>query len=85
MVSGVALGYIFRNRQINAIHKIITVLIWLLLFILGVEVGENREIVENLHSLGVEALIISVLSTLGSVVGAMFLWRWLKKSKNQKI
>ena len=39
MLTGMLLGYLLRKRNLSGIHKVITVLIWLLLFILGIEVG----------------------------------------------
>lgn len=82
MLCGVVVGYIFRHRSLTLLPKVITSLILVLLFILGIEVGSNEAIVTNLHSLGVEAVIITLLSVLGSVVGALFLWLWVKDNMN---
>lgn len=38
--------------------RIVTWLIWLLLFLLGIEVGSNEMIVRSLPTLGVEALLL---------------------------
>lgn len=53
----------------------------LLLFVMGVEIGSNREVVENLLPLGGNALIISVAATLGSVLAAAVGHFFLKKDK----
>ena len=45
MLTGMLLGYLLRKRDLKKIHPIITLLIWLLLFILGIEVGSNEEII----------------------------------------
>ena len=37
MLTGMLLGYLLRKRDLKKIHQIITLLIWLLLFILGIE------------------------------------------------
>lgn len=63
------------------ISKIITVIIWVLLFLLGVEVGTNPEIIAGLGTIGVEALIITIAAVLGSAIMALLLWRYIKKSK----
>ena len=60
MVSGVAVGYLMRNRKLSFVHRIITLLIWILLFLLGVEVGNNEAIIKGLHTIGLEALIITL-------------------------
>ncbi len=84
MFSGILIGYIFKNTNLKFINKIITVLIWSLLFLLGIEVGGNQEIIEGLHTIGIEALIITVAAVLGSVVGALILWKWIKKRNNKE-
>ncbi len=55
MLTGMLLGYLLRKRNLSEIHKVITVLIWVLLFILGIEVGGNEEIIKGLHTIGLEA------------------------------
>ena len=84
MFSGILIGYVFRKNNLKFINKIITVLIWSLLFLLGIEVGGNQEIIEGLHTIGIEALIITVAAVLGSVVGALILWKWIKKRNNKE-
>lgn len=81
MFTGMALGFILRKKRLGFIHKIITVLIWLLLFLLGVDVGGNNAIMSSLHTLGVEALIITVAAVLGSAIMAYLLWRFTMKRK----
>ncbi len=78
MLSGVLIGYIFRNKNMKWISNIITVLIWMLLFILGVEVGGNEDIISGLHTIGIEALMITIAAVLGSVIGAKLLWNWIR-------
>ena len=72
MLTGMLLGYLLRKRNLSKIHKVITVLIWVLLFILGIEVGGNEQI---------EAVILTIGGTLGSVIAAWALWRALYKRK----
>ncbi len=82
---GISLGYLLRTKFegtiAKAIHwqgRIVTCLIWLLLFLLGIEVGSNERIISALPTLGVEALVLSVAATLGSCVLAWGLWKTLK-------
>lgn len=81
MLTGMLVGYLLRNRNLKKIHQIITLLIWLLLFILGVEVGSNEQIIKGLHTIGLEAVILTLGGTLGSVIAAWALWRALYKRK----
>lgn len=64
--------------------RIVTWLIWLLLFLLGIEVGSNEMIVRSLPTLGVEALLLSSAATLGCCVLAWALWRVSKNNTAQE-
>ena len=81
MLTGILLGYLLRKRDLKKIHQIITLLIWLLLFILGIEVGSNEQIIKGLYTIGLEAVILTLGGTLGSVIAAWALWRALYKRK----
>lgn len=79
MLAGIALGFLLRHKNTNWIHHSITGFIWILLFLLGVEVGNNHHIIEGLHTLGFEALLISGATTLGSILAAWGLSYILKR------
>lgn len=64
--------------------RIVTWLIWLLLFLLGIEVGSNEMIVRSLPTLGVEALLLSSAATLGCCVLAWMLWSVSKNNTVQE-
>lgn len=64
--------------------RIVTWLIWLLLFLLGIEVGSNEMIVRSLPTLGVEALLLSSAATLSCCVLAWMLWRFSKNNTVQE-
>lgn len=64
--------------------RIVTWLIWLLLFLLGIEVGSNEMIVRSLPTLGVEALLLSSAATLGCCILAWALWRVSKNNSTQE-
>ena len=38
MLTGMLLGFLLRNKRLSWIRKIITLLIWVLLFLLGIDV-----------------------------------------------
>ena len=83
MLGGMCIGFLLRKRNITRISQIITLLIWLLLFLLGIEVGENRRIIQGLATLGMEALTITLAAVLGSCLAAKALGTWLGKKKKE--
>ena len=78
------LGFLLRRQKLSWIHKVITILIWLLLFLLGIDVGGNQEIINGLHTIGMEAIIITVAAVLGSVTAAWALWYVLYKRNKEE-
>jgi len=74
MIFGMVTGYLLRQHRIRFIHRLILTLIWLLLFLLGLEVGANEAVVRQFGKLGFEAFLLAAGGTLGSVVFAWFLW-----------
>ena len=68
MLTGMLLGFLLRNKRLSWIHKIITLLIWVLLFLLGIDVGGNEAIIKGLHTLGLEALIITLAAVTLSLI-----------------
>ncbi len=83
MLTGMLLGYLLRSKRLTWIHKVITLLIWLLLFLLGIDVGGNEAIVKGLYAIGLEALIITAAAVTGSTLAAWGLW-YLLHTRYQK-
>ncbi len=81
MLAGVLVGFIFRGKKMLRISHIIMTLICLLLFLLGTEVGGNQQLIKSLHTIGIEAIIITIAALLGSVVGSKALWQWVNKKE----
>ena len=84
MLSGMAVGFLMRKRQLKIVPHAVTVLIWLLLFFLGVEVGENPQVIEGITSLGLEALWLSLAGIVGTVLFSWALWKWVSRRKGGK-
>ncbi len=84
MLIGVLIGFLSRKKSFKNISKIITALIWLLLFLLGLEVGSNSQIVFGLPVIGVEALIITAAAVIGSAVAAFLLWKRIAKNHDHE-
>lgn len=81
MLTGVLVGFLSRRHRFKEISYLVTVLIWMLLFILGTEVGANEQIVSGLHTLGVEATIIMLGGVFGSAIAAGILWYLMNRKR----
>ena len=82
--AGIALGRLLRGRQTAWLSRLLTVLIWLLLFLLGLEVGSNRQLIASLPTLGAEAAVIALMATPGSCIAAYALWRNINSKGEQQ-
>lgn len=59
MFMGIAAGFLLRRLAISAhIGKAISVTIYVMLFFLGVKIGQDENILGNLSSLGLQALLL---------------------------
>ena len=84
MFIGIGIGYLLRRNSLSWIGKVITALIWLLLFLLGIEVGHNEQIIRSLPTLGMEAFLIAIVCVLGSCLAAWALWKHVNRRKEDK-
>ena len=87
MFLGISAGYFIRKKaqtkrlgklMMSCQPRMITWLIWLLLFLLGVEVGSNQHIISALPTLGVEAFVLALAASLGCCLLAFGLWKFVK-------
>lgn len=84
---GGVIGYLMRNiRVLQHVNFSISFTICLMLFTLGVSVGADHKLVSNLWNFGAQALLISVVSMLGSMLGAWALYKYVfsKSNSNEK-
>jgi uncharacterized membrane protein YbjE (DUF340 family) len=83
--AGILTGLLLIKRP--KIHRINNHLlnwaIYLLLFLLGLSVGTNKEVIQNLGKIGYEALVIALASIFGSVILSGLLFKLLF-NKNAK-
>ena len=76
MVTGIILGYLFRERNLKIVYKLINYAIFLLLFLLGITVGANGDIMNNLATIGYDALLITLAAVAGSVLCSWGIYRF---------
>ena len=86
MLAGWAAGYLGRKIKLKdgLENGLFLVLTYLLLFLLGWEVGGNEQTLKALPSLGLKSLLIALVTTLGSILGAFALWKSIKNKKGSE-
>lgn len=82
MTLGILFGIAFRSKKkmINVFIKSTLWIIFLLLFFLGLTVGYNDEIMQNLGTIGFRALQFSLAALLGSLSLSWVVYRYFFKS-----
>ena len=76
MLLGVFTGYLLKNYQLRWVQKWIMLAIWLLLFLLGIAVGTNGEIMNNLDTIGLKGLILALGGVSRGVILAWVVCRF---------
>ena len=85
MFIGIGVGYLMRNVQIlQKIEKSTSLTIFLLLFVLGVSIGSNRLIVDNLGKFGWKAAVLATSSITGSMLASFTVFHLFFKKGEKK-
>lgn len=85
MFGGIAVGYFLRKIEfLQKIGKPVSYTILVLLFLLGISVGANESIVNNLATLGGQAFLIAFAGTAGSVLAAWAVYFFFFTERNRK-
>ncbi|MGL4293583.1 MAG: LysO family transporter [Bacteroidales bacterium] len=85
LLAGILIGRLFRNCSwIKFSAKIIFPIVLILLFLMGITIGLNDEIIMNINRLGKEALIITAGAIAGTLLGAALIWHFIFSKKINK-
>nr|WP_320037497.1 LysO family transporter [uncultured Bacteroides sp.] len=84
IAAGIFAGYRLRNKETGIVSRIVTGFIWLLLFLLGMEVGSNEKLIKGIYVFGLEALILTIAGVIGSVLASWGLWLYISKNNLKK-
>ena len=82
--SSVFLGYLTRRWPQRWVGQVLPISIWLMLFIIGIEVGGNELLVGSLGKLGAESLLITVITTICCGTGSLLLLRCIQPTTVNK-
>ncbi len=84
MLTGILLGYFLKDKKFTQhTGKTISLTIFTMLFIMGLNIGSNKELIENLGEFGWQAAIISVSATCGSILASWIIFRLFFKEHTQ--
>lgn len=86
MFIGIGIGYLMRNVQmLQKVEKSASLTILLLLFVLGVSIGSNRLIVDNLgRFFGWQAAVLASLSITGSMLASLMVFHLFFKKGEKR-
>lgn len=67
---GIVIGaYKKTSKKLIKINDIMTLIcIFALLFVMGISIGTNKEVINNIGKVGLIALVYSILTILGSII-----------------
>jgi uncharacterized membrane protein YbjE (DUF340 family) len=72
VVSGIFFGlFIFPDSMIQHVGIIIDIGLCALLFFVGIDIGKNKEIVNQIKKLGFKILLVPLMISIGSIVGSI--------------
>lgn len=78
ILGGIVTGRLLQSRRLAFVSRLIAVIIWALLFLLGLEVGSDPAVVGGMATLGRTAFVIFVFSVAGSIGASWLLWRCIR-------
>lgn len=85
MLAGVFIGHFLRNgKRVEKIEKSTSITIFVLLFVLGLSVGSNNVIIDNLGRFGWQAAVIAILGMGGSIIAARIVFQLFFKKGEEK-
>lgn len=76
LVAGMALGHLLPRKAATwPLGTVVTLCVGTLLFVMGLSLGSNAEVMGRLTELSGTALLLAVAGVGGSALGAALLWR----------
>jgi uncharacterized membrane protein YbjE (DUF340 family) len=72
VVSGIAVGlFLFPQQLVQHLGIIIDLGLCALLFFVGIDIGRNKDIINQIKAYGFRILLIPIMIALGSIIGSM--------------
>jgi uncharacterized membrane protein YbjE (DUF340 family) len=87
VLAGALFGFLMRARAalLKSVNVLVNAAIYILLLLLGISVGSNKEIIQNLGTIGIKSSILTIGAVAGSIaVGFIFQKLAFKENANEK-
>ena len=81
ILAGIPLGFLLRRNE-RAVRSVDTLTMWAiygLLFLLGVSIGSDNNLISQMETIGFRALVISLCCVIGSAIAVWFLDKFILK------
>lgn len=85
MFCGIISGFIFRKKRtfITVADKLAGWSVYLLLFLLGLSVGNNKEVINNFANIGFNSSLITLSGVSGSIILSFIVYKlFFKDNEN---
>lgn len=85
MAAGILIGHLLRRmRLLRQIEKSTSLTVFILLFVLGLSIGSNHLIIDNLGRFGWQAAVLATAGTAGSILAASIVVRIFFRQKKEE-
>lgn len=84
IVAGIAVGSLkpVRKAKLKWLSNLQTVVLVLLIFALGVEIGADERVINSLGTIGVSAFFITVMALIGSIAAIFIVRKFMGMDKH---
>ena len=77
-----AAGYLLRRHPVRCIERITGWTVWLLLFLMGEEVGGNPEVLQGMGRIGADALVLTACTAMACTSLSGLCWKMLRRKRS---
>ena len=79
------LGYLLRRWPQKWVEPLLTLVIWIMLALIGTEVGSNRPLILSIGQLGLESLTAAAVTAAFCCTGGWLLWKMTGRNKRMTL
>ena len=84
LIASICVGIMLRRfRALRHIERTSTWTVWMLIFVFGISLGSNEEIVNDFARFGLTALTVAMAGVVGSVLAAWGIGKYIDKNRSK--